>query len=87
MKNSKARIYAQNGHNGLDIYLSISGKDYYLTTHRPNGNIWLKLKDGPTLGELRRIKPRKGRAEQKYYHYVSHMLKITENFIKYELAA
>ena len=87
MKNSRARIYAQNGTKGLDIYLDISGKDYYLTTRRQNGNIWQKLKDGQTLGELRRVKPQKSRAEQKYYHYVSHMLKIADDFIQYELAA
>jgi hypothetical protein len=87
MKNSRTRIYAQSSKNGLDIYLDISGKDYYLTTHRPNENIWRKLKDGTSLGELRRIKPKKCRAEQKYHHYVSHLLKITDDFINYELVA
>ena len=87
MTNSRARIYAQNGKSGIDIYLDISGRDYYLTTHKPSGNIWTMLKNRPTLGELRRVKPGKGRAYQKYYHYVNHMLKITDDFIKYELAS
>ena len=87
MTNSRARIYAQNGKKGIDIYLDISGKEYYLKTHRSNGKIWLKLKDGPSLGELRRFKPKKGKAEQKYYHYISHILKVADDFIKYELVA
>jgi hypothetical protein len=87
MRSSKTRIYAQNGKKGLDIYLDISGTDYYLTTCRPNSYVWKNLKDGAALGELRRVKPSKSKLEQKYYHYVSHMLKIADDFIKYELVA
>ena len=87
MKNSRARLYAQSGNRGLDIYLVINGTEHYLTTRRPNNQIWSKLKDGTTLEELRRYKPKKSKAEQKYYHSINHMLKITDDYIKYELAA
>ena len=87
MKNSRARIYAQNGSKGIDIYLVVNGTEHYLTTRRPNNHILAKLKCGTTLDELRRYKPKKSKAEQKYYHSISHLLKVTDDYINYELAA
>jgi GTP cyclohydrolase II len=87
MKNPKTRIIAQNGGHGLDIYLDISGRRHYLTTHRPNGLLYLWLKDGKTIGELRRAKPAYTRSEQKTYHYAQHLAKLAEDYFKYDLAA
>ena len=87
MKNSRTRMYVQNGRKGLDLYLDVNGEDHYLVTRRPNSYIWQMLKDGATLEELRRIKPTKNKAGQRYYHSVSYMLKIADEFIKHELSA
>ena len=87
MKNSKARIYVKNGRKGLDIYLDVDGVAHYLTTRRQNSRIWFSLKDGISLGDLRRLKPKKSKAEQRYYHSTSHMLRIANDFIKHELTA
>ncbi|GHU51438.1 hypothetical protein FACS1894127_7760 [Clostridia bacterium] len=70
MKNlNQLMLHAKNGNYGLNIYISNGGKEYYLSTRRPCGLLWTKLKDGVTLGELKRIKPGYTRAGQKYYHY------------------
>jgi len=87
MKQSRAKIYVQNSKNGLDIFLNINGMNHYLVTRKPNKNIWHKLKNGSTLSELRRIKPKKSKAEQKYYHSISYVLKIADSYIKHELVA
>jgi hypothetical protein len=86
MTNPKTRIFAENGNHGLDIYLDISGKKHYLTTRRPNGLLYLWLKNGKTIGELYRTKPAYTRAEQKTYHYAQHLGKLAEDYFKYDLA-
>ena len=87
MKQSQAIIYVQDGKNGLDIFLNVNGTDHYLVTRKPNKNIWHKLRNGSSLDELRRIKPKKSKADQKYYHSINYMLKIADSYIKHELVA
>lgn len=86
MKNARARIFAQTGRNGLDIYLDINGVRHYLVTRRQDIYIWKKLKDGRCLGELRRIKPTRSKGGQKYQHYVKQVLEVADSYMKYELA-
>ena len=78
-------LRAENSQYGLDIYLRVGGREYYIGTRRSNGLLWLKLKDGITLGELRRFKPKDTRTEQKCNHYFRYLLKIADAFIKNEL--
>ena len=86
MKNRKVTIYAENGKNGLDIYLDISGTTHYLTTRRTNGLLYHWLKDGKTISELSRVKPQYSRTGQKKYHYAQYLIKFTEGYIKYNIA-
>jgi hypothetical protein len=87
MKNPKTRIFAQNGGRGLDIYLDISGRKHYISTRRSNGLIYQWLKDGRTIGEVMRIKPDGSKTGQKIFHYAQHLMKIVEDYFKYDLAA
>ena len=87
MKNPNTKIYAQNGNHGLDIYLDISGIPHYLTTRRPNGVLYKWLKNGKTLGELSRLRPHSSPTGQKKYHYVQHLIKLVNDYCKFELAA
>jgi hypothetical protein len=80
-------VRIENGKSGMNIFLAISGVEHYLTTYRSNGVVWQKLKNGMTLGELKRLKPQKSRAGQVYFHSVRHILKIANDYIKYELVA
>jgi hypothetical protein len=88
MKNySNFMLQAKNVPGGMGIYLRASGREYLLTWRRRCGLLYARLKDGVTLGELRRLKPRKSRAAQKYYHYTRHLLKVAEDYIANGLAA
>ena len=88
MKNlNQITLCAKNGNCGLDIYIIKDGREYYVTTRRSNGLLWAKLKDGVTLGELRRVKPTYTRTAQKYYHYSRYLIKLADDYIKYDLAA
>jgi hypothetical protein len=87
MKQSQEKIYVQNGKNGLDVFLAVNDVKHYLITRKPNRHIWQRLKDGAALRELRCLKPKKSKAEQKYYHSISYMLKVANSYIKHELVA
>ncbi|GHV37273.1 hypothetical protein FACS1894187_13580 [Synergistales bacterium] len=80
-------IRAKHGAHGLDVYIDMEGKEYYVTTRRTNGLLWTRLKDGITIGELKRIRPSRSHAEQKYYHCSCYLLKLTNDYIKYDLVA
>ena len=86
MKYAQIKIYVKNSVYGLDIYLIISGITRYLTTRRRNGLLYIWLKNGRTIGELSRVKPRYSRIEQKKYHYAQHLLKIVNDYLKYNSA-
>jgi len=79
-------IHTKNCEQGLNIYICIGGIEHYVTTHRKSGLIWNKLKDGITLGELKRIKPKYPRAEQKFFHSAQHIIRVVDDFLKYDLA-
>jgi hypothetical protein len=86
MKNlNQSTICAKNSERGLDIYLRIDSNEHYITTHRPNGLLWTKIKSGISLGELKRVKPKYTRMEQKYYHYSRYLLKVVDDYIQYDL--
>jgi hypothetical protein len=87
MKNSKTRLFVKNGNRGLDIFLDVSGTSHYLTTHSRCGLLYRWLRNGKTLGELSRIKPSDSRSRQKILHYAQHLVKVAEDYIKYDLAA
>jgi len=87
MRNANTRIIAQNGNHGLDIYLDVSGRQHYLTTRRANGLIYLWLRDGKTIGEIHRTRPTFTRSGQKTYHYAQHLIKLAEDYFKYDLAS
>ena len=85
MKNqNQFKLYAKNGEHGLDVYLSIGGQAFYITTKRPQGMLWLKLRGGATLGELRRTKSNGSRKSDHYHRSLRHLLKVVDEYIKYE---
>ena len=81
------RIYAENGTHGLNVYLLISGQAHYIMTKRSNGALWLKLKDGATIGELKRAKSNGSRKSDHYHHSLRHLLKVVDEYIEYEYCA
>ena len=87
MKNPDKRIYVQNGRHGLDIYLDVSGVPHYITTRRPNGLLYQWLKDGKTIGEISRMKPKYTRTAQKTYHYAQYLVKLIAAYVTNDLAA
>ena len=89
MKNEKRyEIYVVNGTNGLDVFLNTGHENHYITTRRPSGLLWTRLKDGVNLHELKKSKPRSSqREEQKYYERTRHLIRVVDEFIMHELAA
>ena len=85
MKNPKTSLYAKNGKYGLEIYIDISGTAHHLSTRRPSGLLYLWLKDGKSLDEIRRTKPRYTRAKQKRHHYAQYLLKLVAEYVEHEL--
>lgn len=53
-RNVTVQIENRLENDGFHIYLDFSGQREYLMTHRHNGLLYSLLKDGVTLGELRR---------------------------------
>jgi hypothetical protein len=80
------KLFAVNEKEGqLDLYLSFSGGSMsYLTSHRYSGLLWLLLKDGTNLDQLRRLKPSDSPRTQKTYETVQHLLKIVDSFLQFE---
>lgn len=86
-RKTNIKINVQYGKHGFDVYLNVSGTRHYLASHRPNSTLYFWLKSGKTLGELIRVKPGNSPAGQIIFHYTRHLLKLSESYIKYELAA
>ena len=80
------KIHAKNSEQGLNVYISIGNKEHYITTRRKNSLIWNKLKDGINIDDLKRFKPGRNKAEQKFFRSAQHITKVVETFIKYDLA-
>ena len=93
MKNTKKyTVHVENGKNGLDLYLARGNEKHYVTTRRANGLLWLGLKNGVSVEELRKFKPKKTdnlgrRSEQRYYKQTRYILRLLDDFIDCELAA
>jgi len=88
MKNlNQIKLRAENGAHGLDIYLLISGQSHYITTKRPHGMLWNMLKDGATIGELKRAKSNGSRNGDRFHQNLRHLLKVVDEYIQYEHAA
>jgi len=79
-------LCARNGTNGVDLYIQVGsrGESHYLTSRR-NKNLYDRLKNGVSLEALKRFKPRRNLAEQKYYRTAQHLIKVADSFIKHEL--
>ena len=78
-------LYARNGACGLDLYLGNAGTPaQFLLTRRPNGLLYLLLRDGMRVDDLRRLKPSRNPSRQKTYHYAQHLLKLVDTYLKYE---
>jgi len=85
-KAKNARILVRNGKTGLDVYLDISGSHHYLYTRKPSGLLYTWLKNGISICELSRVKPKSSRTSQKRVHYAKRLLIIADEYITHELA-
>ena len=85
MYNPKTRIIATNGKTGMDIYLDISGNRCYLASRSFKRLLYDLLKDGKTIGELSRIKPKRSRKTQKIHQYTKYLLEFIDKFYKNDL--
>ena len=88
--NTKKRltIRVAKGKCGLDVFLDTGNESHYITTRRSNYLLWERLKNGVSLNDLKREKPRSSsRGEQKFYESTRYLLRVIDGFIKYELAA
>lgn len=77
------RVFAVNNdkvHCKFDIYLEFSGQREWLMICRHNGILYNVLKNGISLGELRRVK---GRDRER----VQHLIKVIDEYIKEERSA
>ncbi|GHU52428.1 hypothetical protein AGMMS49975_08190 [Clostridia bacterium] len=83
-KLNQIKVHAENGVHGLDIYLDVHGVKHYLTTRRRNGLLWVYLKDGVTIGELKRFKPDYTYMQQKIFHYSQYLIRVMNDYLKYE---
>jgi len=80
-------LYARNGSAGLELYLGDAGMPtQFLTTRRRNGLLYLLLRDGIHVDDLRRLKPSRNPSRQKIYHYAQNLLKLIDTYLKYEAA-
>ena len=90
-KTKNYTVHVENGKNGLDLYLAKGNEKHYVTTRRANGLLWLGLKNGVSVEELRKFKPKKTdrqrRGEQRYYERTRYLLRLIDDFIECELAA
>ena len=55
-RNYRVIAYPNEKTGGFDLYLSIHGKHEYVSSHRRNGMLFLLLKDGMALSDLKRIR-------------------------------
>jgi len=85
-KNQSARVCVVNGRAGLDVYLDISEGRHYLYSRKSCGLLYKWLKDGKTIRELSRIKPRSDSRSQKQLHYSKHILQIVNEYITHKIA-
>ena len=91
--NPNTKLFAENNNkNGFCIFLDVSGQRDCLVVHRQNHFLFSLLKDGISIGDLRRwsAKPYKFNAHRKTVkaniRAVNHLLKVTDEFILEELA-
>ncbi len=55
-RNCRVIAYSNEKTGGFDLYLNIHGRQEYVSSHRKNGLIFLLLKDGIALSDLKRIR-------------------------------
>ncbi len=84
---TQSTLSAEKTGNGLELYLEMNGAEYYLVTHRPDEALWAKLKEGVTVGELRRISTARSSDECELYQASQYLVKIIDDFLEYEAAA
>jgi len=72
----------------LDIYLRYPGGNaYYLMSRSFDKTIYVLLKNGERVDNVRRFKPSKNKLSQKKFHVFSHLLKVIDQYIQFEFAA
>ena len=70
----------ENVHSKFDIYLDFSGHREWLMICRHNGILFSLLKNGVSLGDLRRVK---GRDRER----IQRIVKVADEYIKIERSA
>lgn len=89
-ENRNVRIKAENNgkKNGFNIYIVFSGHKEFLMHHRHNGLLYVMLKDGISISDLRRWKPsqisvsKTGRyGGSKMFGSVRHILNVADEYL------
>lgn len=91
--NPNTKIYASSANNtsGFNIYLSISGQQIYIMTHRHNAFLFDLLKESVSVSTLRRweTNPPKMRSSRKYNKKrkssINHLIKVIDEYINEEI--
>ena len=92
--NDSVRVRAENRDNvhGFDVWLEFSGRREYLLFHRHNGLLYEVLKDGVTVGALRRQRTllppcglgrrQERRRSTRLQDMVDHLLLVIDDYMK-----
>lgn len=90
-KTRNVKVTVENSANGFHIYLDFSGQREYVMTHRRSGLLYLLLKNGADLEDLRRwryrdLAARVGKASQsvcakKLTGMVQHLLLVIDDYL------
>ena len=88
MKNENRNIRITAAGSGRDgafhIYLSFSGQEEYLLTHRRSSDLFFLLKDSPSLADLRRHRPWEGKSPRRGNRLqgsLGHLLNVVDDYL------
>ena len=84
MKQNNIRVIAEDYGNdpGFLIYIDFSGQRECLMYHRRNGLLYKELKDGMSLGAMKRWKPDYSRrSSTKLERMMEHLNKVVDEYL------
>jgi hypothetical protein len=84
--NSMSLIAKEHGYWGMDIYLiDENGNSHYLMRHRYNMPLFYHLRKEISISKLRKYKYSRSNYTQRLMHCLSHILKVADSYVKYEM--
>ncbi len=84
-KENNIKVVAENAgqEHGFNIFIDFSGQREYLMYHRHNGLLYNELKNGKSLGDMKRWKANnyRGRRSMKLERMMDHLNKVVDNYL------